>query len=226
VISEFTKELDLHSTPAIEGVVRTAITTDTTAAIDAVLVDAVAADTIRPAGLLAAANTPGSLTPSAATASYDKMVADLKAMIGYIVGNGGGRNLVLLVNPAQALSLQWVTLTDGSFPFDSVTSGELRGLITVTSASVPAGKPIMLDAADFASVTADVPEFDVSDVATIHEEDTTPLPISGTGAPNTVAAPIRSLWQTYSIGIRMILPMNWAMLRTGMVASFATSVGW
>ena len=37
----------------------------------------------------------------------------------------------------------------------------------------------MIDAAEFASATGDMPEFDVSDVATIHEEDTVPLPIVG-----------------------------------------------
>lgn len=236
VISEFTKELDLHSTPSIEAVVRQAITSDTTRAIDAALVDAVAADTVRPAGLLAAANTPGSIAPSVATATYDKIVADLKGLQASIIAAGGNpQTCLLLANPAQAGSLAWVTLPDGSFPFPAVSGAQqadanVRGIPMVVSSSVPAGKPIMLDTDMFASVTTDTPEFDVSDVATVHEEDTTPLPlVSGTTQPPTlaqIATPVRSFWQTYTMGIRMVLPMNWAMLRTGMVATFSGNVGW
>jgi hypothetical protein len=85
---------------------------------------------------------------------------------------------------------------------------------------------IMVDAAEFASVTGDAPEFDVSDVATIHEEDTTPLPIvTGAQGSGVVASPTRSLWQTASIGVRMMVDMNWTMRRSNMV-SWMTGVTW
>jgi hypothetical protein len=58
----------------------------------------------------------------------------------------------------------------------------------------------------------------VSDQATVHEEDTTPLPIVGPGGTPVTANPVRSLWQTDSLGLRLILNMNWALRRTGMVA--------
>jgi HK97 family phage prohead protease/HK97 family phage major capsid protein len=221
VISEFTREMGLHSTPAIEGVIRQAINEDTAEAIDTVLIDATAADTIRPAGLR---NGVSGLTPSAATTRIDKIIADISALMAPIIAARGGRDLVLLCNPAQKLAMSWAIAPNGQFIF---TDGELagRGLTVISSTTVPATMLIMLDAADFASVTGDTPEFDVSDVATIHEEDTTPLPIGTTGAPATVAAPARSLWQTASIGIRMLLDMNWSMRRTGMV-SWMTGVTW
>ncbi len=91
---------------------------------------------------------------------------------------------------------------------------------------MPAGMLIAVDAADFASATGDTPEYDVSEQATIHEEDTTPLAIGTTGTPPVVAVPIRSLWQTDTIGVRMTwLDSNWAMRRTGMV-SFISGVTW
>ena len=99
----------------------------------------------------------------------------------------------------------------------------------IASTTVPASMLIMVDAADFASATGDMPEFDVSDVATIHEEDTTPLPIvGGVVQPPliaSVAAPVRSLWQTASVGVRMMMDMNWAMRRPNMV-SWMTGVTW
>jgi HK97 family phage prohead protease len=222
VISEFTREMGLHSTPAIEGVIMQAINEDTSVAIDTVLIDATAADTIRPAGLR---NGISGLTPSAATAAFDKMVADIKALIAPIVAARGGRDLVLLINTAQSLSLSWVTTPNGQFVFSGVADGNLRNITVVTTTTVPAGMLIMLDASEFASVTGDTPEFDVSDVATIHEEDTSPQPIGTTGAPAVVAAPVRSLWQTASIGVRMMLDMNWTMRRTGLV-SWMTGVTW
>ena len=52
VISTWTREMNDHSTPAIEGLIREAIQVDTSVAIDSVLLDANAATVIRPAGLL------------------------------------------------------------------------------------------------------------------------------------------------------------------------------
>jgi hypothetical protein len=74
-----------------------------------------------------------------------------------------------------------------------------------------------MDCADFASVTGDDPRFEISDQAVLHLEDTAPLQIGTPGTPPTVAAPTRSLWQTDTIGLRLVMPMNWTMRRTGMV---------
>jgi methylthioribose-1-phosphate isomerase len=64
-----------------------------------------------------------------------------------------------------------------------------------------------------AGVEAHNPAFDVSEQATIHMEDTTPLEIvSGTGP--TTADPVRSLWQTNSMGVRMVLDVSWTMRRS------------
>jgi len=222
VISEFTREMGLHSTPAIEGVIRQAMNEDTAEAIDTVLIDTVAADAIRPAGIR---NGISGLTPSAAATRFEKIAADIQTLMAPIIANRGGRDLVLLTNPAQSLAMDWAVTPAGTFVFADGGSPGMRGLSIISSTTVPAGMLIMIDAADFASVTGDTPEFDVSDVATIHEEDTTPLPIGTAGAPATIAAPTRSLWQTASIGIRMLLDMNWSMRRTGMV-TWMTGVTW
>jgi Phage capsid family len=226
VISEFTREMANASNPAIEGVIRQAINEDTAEAIDQVLIDQTAADTIRPAGLR---NGVSGLTPSAATTTFDKIVADIKALMAPIIAARGGRDLVLICNPAQELAMSWAVAPNGTFVFSDDNAPQLRRITIVASTTVTAGLLIMVDAADFASVTGDTPEFDVSDVATIHEEDTTPLPIVGgtvqPPASTSLAAPVRSLWQTASIGVRMLLDMNWAMRRTGMV-SWMTGVTW
>jgi hypothetical protein len=82
----------------------------------------------------------------------------------------------------------------------------------------------MIDAADFVSVSG-AAEFEVSEQATLHMEDTTPLQISTVGTPNVVAAPVQSMFQTAQIAIRMLADITWAMRRTGMV-QWMTGVNW
>ena len=95
-----------------------------------------------------------------------------------------------------------------------IDQGRLLMTTVIVSGTVPPGMVIAIDAADFVSVGADTPRFEVSDQATLHMEDTAPLPI----VDGTPATPVRSLWQTDSLALRLILPMNWTIRRPGMVA--------
>ena len=223
VISTYTREMAEHSTPSIESVIRQGMNDDTAEAIDTALIDNVAADAIRPAGLLNGLTT---LTPAATGTQFEKMVADINTLMAPIAAARGGQSLAMLMNIAQINKMSWAVAPNGTFVFTSVENGQVRNLTIVGSTTVPAARVIMLDAAEFASATGDTPNFNVSDVATIHEEDTTPLPlVTGVQGSGVVATPARSLYQTDSIGIRMTLPMNWAMRRAGMV-TFMDGVTW
>ena len=223
VISLFTEEIAEHSTPAIEQIIRDAMRDDTSAAIDGFLIDNVAGSATRPPGLLNGLTT---LTPSAAANATDKMIADLKALIGAIVAANGGRSIVLLMNPAQALGINFATTSAGLLFSGTDEAGRRFGVDILVSNTVPAGTVIAVDAADFASATGDVPRYSISDQATVHQEDTSPLALA-TGPQGTavVATPMRSLWQTDTIGVRMTWPIHWRMRRAGMVA-FMSGVTW
>jgi hypothetical protein len=65
---------------------------------------------------------------------------------------------------------------------------------------------------------------ELSDTATLHMEDTTPLDLVS-GSPGTVASPQRSLFQTDSVALRMIAPLNWAIRRTGTIV-WTQNVTW
>jgi len=218
VISVFTRDIAEHSTPAIEGLIRQAIIEDTAVAIDSVLLDATAATTTRPAGLKAGV----SATTATAGAGINALIGDIRGLTGALItgSNGNLRSPVWIMNPADILaaSLLPATAGGGEFPFKEIQSGTLQGMPVISSSNVTADTMLLVDAADFVSVTGDTPRFDVSDQATIHMEDTTPLAISTVGSPATVAAPVRSLWQTDCIGVRMLLDLNWGMRRTGVVA--------
>lgn len=231
VISTFTREMALRSNPAIEGLIREGIIEDTAIAVDAALLDAVAADAIRPAGLM------NGVTPIAGTAGggVAAMTADIVAAVTPFTTANAADRLVWIINPVNVFKLQWAASAVGVYPFrDQVAAGNLSGIPIISSTAVAATDLILVRYADFASATGDTPEFDVSDQATIHEEDggypadesmrpgtTTVLPIVGKATPPPaladIATPQRSLWQTASIGIRMLLDMDWAMRRAGMV---------
>lgn len=224
VITTWTREMDEHSIPAIEGILREAIQTDTTVAVDSVLIDANPATTIRPAGLL------NGIAAQTATAggSITAVVGDLKLLVGALnTGTYGNiRNPVWLMNPAELLSLSLVNAANtGIFPFkDEIARGTLNNVPIIDSGTVPAKTVILIDAADFVVVGGEAPRFEVSDQATLHMEDTTPLDLVS-GSPGTAASPQRSLFQTDSLALRMILPLNWAQRRAGTIA-WVNNVTW
>jgi HK97 family phage major capsid protein/HK97 family phage prohead protease len=224
VISTFTEEMQNYAAQSIEQIIRQAMNDDTSIALDTYLIDAVAASAgVRPAGLL---NGVTPITASVLTPAASAMVADLKALVGALVAAGGGRKVAIIMNPAQAISLGVVQTTTGDFMFSSAQAAASKfNAQLIVSATCPAGRVIAVDTADFAVAQGDAPRFAVSTDATLHEEDTTPLALGTTGSPNVVAAPMRSLFQTDAVAIRMSLYVSWVMRRAGMVQTIA-AVTW
>ena len=227
VISTWTREMDEHSVPAIEGLLREAIQQDTAISIDSVLLDANPATAIRPAGLR---NGVAGLTPSADPDPFKALVADLKGLTGAILTatNGNIRNMVFIMNPQQALSIAFIqpAVPGSLFPFASeINNNRLNGKPVIQSGTVPLGTVICMDAADYVSINGDTPRFEISDQATLHMEDTNPANIGSAGSPPVVAAPVQSMFQTDSLALRLILPMNWTVRRPGVV-SWVAGVSW
>ena len=224
VITTWTREIDEHSVPAIQGLLRDAIQYDTGVALDAILLDANPATAIRPPGIL---NGVSGLTPTAG-GGFAALVGDIKALTGALLTGtlGNVRNPRWLMNPQQANSIGLVAAPGaGVFPFrEEISQGRLSGWPVIVSGTVPAGTVIVIDAADFVSV-AEGPRFEISDQATLHMEDTTPTDISTTGTPAVVAFPAKSMFQTDSMALRLIMPMNWVIRRTGTVA-WVAGVTW
>lgn len=225
VITTWTREIDEHSIPAIEGLLRDAIQTDTAIALDSVLIDSNPATAIRPPGIL---NGVSGLTPTAG-GGFNALTGDIKALTGALLTGtlGNVRNPCWLMNPQQVNSAGLVAAPGaGVFPFrDEISRGSLGGWPIIDSGTVPLGTVIVVDAADFVSVTGDGPRFEISDTATLHMEDTTPTDISTAGSPAVVAYPAKSMFQTDMLALRLIMPINWTLRRTGVVA-WVAGVTW
>lgn len=209
VIVAFTKELAKRSTPAIEGIVRQAILEDTAATLDPILLDATASSTSRPAGLLNGVSAVGT---GYGGGDYQAVREDFRALLAPFFAANASDGIIVLMNPAQGLNMSMMEGPVG----DPGWLQRIKDRVTILeSTNVTANRLIALRGSDFVSAGGD-PEFDVSEQATIHMEDTTPLEIvSGTGP--TTADPVRSLWQTASVGVRMLMDVSWTMRRTGMV---------
>jgi hypothetical protein len=140
---------------------------------------------------------------------------------------GNVRNPAWLMNPQQVNSAGLVAAPGaGVFPFrDEISQGRLGGWPIIDSGTVPLGTVIVVDAADFVSVTGDGPRFEISDQATLHMEDTAPTDISTSGTPPVAAYPAKSMFQTDSLALRLIMPINWTIRRAGTVA-WVAGVTW
>jgi len=211
VIVPFSRELVKRSTPAIEALVRQAILEDTGVILDTVLTDTTAASTVRPAGLL---NGVSAVAVGYGGGDYQAVLADFKALLAPFFAGNGADSLVVLMNPAQGLALSMMPGPDGVI---GSFMGAIRERVTfLESTNITAGRLIALRAADFATALGDAPEFDISEQATVHMEDTTPLEIVSATGPTT-ANPVRSFFQTATVGVRMLMDVSWKMRRSGMV---------
>jgi HK97 family phage major capsid protein len=248
-ITTMTKELTERSTPAIEGILRSALTEAYSVVLDnALLSTGAAVQGIRPAGLRNGLSG-GATGTGDATGGSASLSIDLKAMLGYMQANRTGSRPVLLMNNATRLSISMLQSSLSEFLYrDEIAQSRLLGMEVVSSDHVPAGVVMLVDA-DALATAFDAPMFDVSDVATVTEanaDGTAPTQaedgagalgtagqvpedkgamVSGSTGAAFAGMKARSLWQTYSVGIRMVAPTSWALLRPNSVVQ-RTSVTW
>jgi hypothetical protein len=188
-----------------ETLVRAALTESVALGLDRVLFSTAAAVAgQQPAGLL---NGIAALTATAAGGGKtDVMTDDIGKLIDAIAPVAGGGFLIVAA-PQQATALQ-LRLTQ---QVDFIRASDALAVGTVI-AIAPRG---------FVSIF-ETPRVDASFEALVHQEDTSPLAIAS-GA--TIAAPTRSLFQTNTVGLRMITPVSWA-LRTPSAVAWMQNVNW
>ena len=252
-ITTMTREITEQANPQIEGLLRNALSEAYSAVLDAALLStAIAVAGIRPAGIRAGlAGAATGAGAAAGTTPGSAVRTDLQAMLAYFQTNRTGSRPVLIMNDQTRLSLSMSVSSLGDYMFrDEVATGRLLGMEVVSSANVPTGLVMMVDA-DAMAFGLDAPMFDVSDVATITEASANGVVptqanaaadalgtagqvgpdlgqhVTEDGVTRVAGAGVvaRSLWQTYSLGIRMVAPTSWGILRPGSVAE-RTAVNW
>jgi hypothetical protein len=223
--------------------------------LDSALLDNGAAVTgVRPHGLLYDPFAAAAITaiPGTVGGGEDAVRGDIMALVSAMTTARLGARPVLLVNELDRLSASMMVsaLSERLF-MDDLASGNLMGIPVIASNNVPQHTLVLVDAA-YLAMAVDPPMFDVSNVATVVEAsaDATPptmnsitasgaagatagqvaadegIPVSGGGGgAAAVGATARSLWQTYSIGLRLIAPTSWGVMQPGTVA-VSTATTW
>jgi len=190
VITSFSREMSEQS--AIEQVSRALIQEASALALDKALFGTQADDGITPGGIL------NGVAPITATAGggMTALNGDIKALMAALSAAYAGREPLLIMNPVQAVSLRTV-------------ASPLFNIPILESTALAAGTVIMIEPSSFVSAFDAAPEFETVTAPLFHYEDTSPQDITG-GTPSP-AVPVRSLFQTDSIGLRMILKAAWGM---------------
>lgn len=210
VISTFTDEMMKRSVVSLENLIKDAIIYDTSVALDTVFLGNAAGTAVQPAGI---ANGLAALdTAASAGTSLANIQADLKGRLTRMATLNMGRKPAWIMSPSNKIALSMLLTATGQYAFPSVSSGVLLGAPIYTSTTVPAGNIYLIDQ-DQIVFAGSPPEFDYSNQATIHEEDTTPLPVvDGAGV---AAKPVRSLWQTNSNAIKTNWILDWHVINAG-----------
>jgi len=237
-ITTFSEELAEQSTPQIESIVRELLNAKAASVLDqAFLGDSAAVASVRPAGMGAGV----SKITGDGTAGEAAIRKDIVAAVTAMASNRVGSRPVWVLNSVNRLQAMMQTDALGNYPYkDELGQGMLGGIPVIHSMAVPADTAFLIDAA-LLGTAIDAPMFDVSRVASIIEADAnsgTPpsmVTVTSTGAAGandgqvapTEGIPIsgvndgagnagyqgRSLWQTYSVGVRCIIPATWQRLR-------------
>lgn len=238
VISVFTEELARTSTPQIEALLRSAIVSDTGDMLDSVVCDPAAAAV---AGIRPASPFNGGATQASAGTDQAAILTDLRFLMDTLSSVNAGRNPRLVMNPSRLSGLNMLTNANGAFVFrDELAQGRLMGIPVIVSTNCPADHVFIIDCADFATAFG-VPEFRTSDQATLvmADDDGVAPTMADTNAVNDAGgslhvsdaagtvppAVVRSMYQTWSVALRMVLPISWGMMRPGTVA-YVTGVAW
>lgn len=236
-ITTMTREIVDRSTPAIEGIVQNLLRKAYAKVVDQALLALVAPAiaNVRPASLY---HGVAALPPSAGTGD-ENVRGDIQSLLAALAAAGLGQNPVLIANKLDMLSAGMMVNAFGEFLFKAdVASNNLLSFPVISSGHVPLHQLGMVDASYIAMALGSI-DFDVSDVATVVEAnaDATPptqaddgtgavpgtpgvvmrnagIDAGGAGAGGAAAAGYnaRSLWQTYSLGIRMVSETSWGKL--------------
>lgn len=215
-IAVCSKELVTDSSPSAEMWIRDSIAQASAQRVDTTFLSATAASSgVSPAGLL---NGLSGAVPSGTDAAAVR--ADLQTLYsGFLTAkNASGLYHVMTPSMAKAISLMRNSLGQKEFEGLNAMGGVLEGDPVVTGENVTTGDWILLKPSDIWKIGDGGIEVSMSDSATI-EQDSAPQGASDT--PVAASATLMSLWQTESVGFKVVRRINYAKRRTTAVAYLA-----
>lgn len=191
--------------PDAEAIFNQLLREDVAAGIDAAFFATTAASAAAPAGLL------NDVVAGTGYSGGDRgaIDADLTGLSDAVASGNG--SVTFVVAPKRLARLR-------------IKAPDLVPVLDiVASAAVPADRIVAVDGASLLVSIDDAPDIHKADHATLHMSDT-PLEIVSHTGPTT-ADPVRSLWQTDSVGIRVIHELQFVK-RRGDAAAYLDGATW
>ncbi|NLS07617.1 phage major capsid protein [Rhizobium sp. P32RR-XVIII] len=206
------KELLRDSSPSAEKLVRDALVEASAQRVDQTFLGAGAAVAgVSPAGILN-----GLTAGTSAGTDIEGVIADVKALYaGFIAANNAdGLQFVTTQSLAKSLGLMQNVMGNFAFPGLSANGGSLLGDTLVAGGNVGAGDFILLKPSDIYKIGDRGVEVSLSTEAAI-QMDSAPDGASDTPVAN---ASVVSMFQTDSVAIKVVRPLNFAKRRASAVA--------
>lgn len=189
-----------------EALTRAVLAESTSLGLDALLFDTADTDGIKPAGLRYGVNA----TAATSGGGNEAMIGDL-ANLAATIAPIAGQNIAFVASPKQAAKIMLRRTMPLAFP--------------VFSSAALADGIVMAVALGALAIAGDgAPHFSVSDQAVLHMDDA-PSAFSTPGTPATVSAPLRDLYQTDTVAVKLTMQMDWAMRSANGIA-WTQSVTW
>jgi hypothetical protein len=123
------------------------------------------------------------------------MIADLPALVGAVSVVAAKSDIVIVTHPTQAVAI-------------GLRSPGTLVYAVLPSNHVPAKSVVAIATNALASATGGDPNIEVSQQTAYHEADPG-LPVVDIGG--VLASPIRSMFQTDAVSLRMLWPLSWAL---------------
>lgn len=206
------KELLRDSSPAAEMLVRDSLVNASAQRVDQTFFsNAAAVAGVSPAGILQ-----GLSAITSNGTDVDGVIADVKALYAPFItaNNANGLQLATTQSLAKALGLMQNALGNFAFPNIGANGGTLLGDTLHAGGNVAAGELILLKPSDIYKIGDRGVEVSLSTEAAIQMADN-PDGASDTPTPN---GSVVSMFQTESVAIKVVRPLNYAKRRASAVA--------
>jgi len=207
------KELVMDSDPSAEMLIRDSIAEASAQRVDSTFFSTTAASNgVSPAGILNGVSAKFSEGPTAA-----ELRDDVAALYADFITAKNASGLVFVTTPslAKAISLMVNALGQTEFPGLNASGGTLLGDPVYTGDNVGTGDLILMKPSDIWKIGDSGIEMSMSDTATIEQND---APQGASDTPTAASATLMSLWQTESVGFKVVRRINYAKRRSGAVS--------
>jgi hypothetical protein len=211
-IAVISKELLRDSSPSAELLVRDALVQASAQRVDQTFLSAAAAvPNVSPAGILN-----GLAAGVSAGNDTEGVITDVKTLYAGFIAANNADDLRFVTTQSLAKSLGLIQNVMGNFAFPglSANGGTLLGDPVVAGGNVGAGDLILLKPSDIYKIGDRGVEVSLSTEASVQMADN-PDGASDTPTPN---ANVVSMFQTESVAIKVVRPLNFAKRRASAVA--------